>query len=244
MIPLSTAYKALKIEEELIELDELYENFSTEDLNRVTEFLRNRSRYLDVREFWADFENIIKDLKGLNSNRLGAVPTIRINEIINGSSYVYSMQRNRGYDIRSYVGFEFSKNNATIPETSHAKFFLGGNLNYSRPLSTKLQFLLDSEVETYISDSVGIKSISVSYSLYYEVLKKLYLAFSSKYSKNIYRYEDGTNREYVSVSLAPTYYIQYRMSVRLRGTYYYYINDPYDDTYRGSLSASINYYIF
>lgn len=245
MIPLSMPYEALKIEEELIELGELDENFSTEDLNSITEFLRNSNRYLDEREFWKDFENIIKSSKGFKSDRLGAVPTIRMNEIINGGIYSYRMNRDRGYDIRGYAGFEFSKNNVTIPETSRGKFFLGGNLVYSRPLSTKLQFLFDSEIETYVSDSVGIKSIDVSSSFYYEVLKKLYLTFSSVYSKDIYRYGDGTNREYITVSLAPTYYIQYRMSVGLKGTFYYYIDVPYyDDTYRGLLTASFNYYIF
>lgn len=246
MIPLSTAYEALKIEEELIELEELDENFSTEDLNRITEFLRNSNRYLDEREFWADFENIIKESRGFNSDRLGSVPTIRIDEIINsGSRYLYSMQRDRGYDIRGYAGFEFSKNNITIPETSRGKFFLGGNLIYSRPLSTRLQFLFDSEIETYVSDSVGIKSIDISSSFYYEVLKKLYLTFSFAYSKDIYRYGNGTNREYIDISLNPTYYIQYRMSVRLGGSFRYYIDHlSYDDMYIGSLDASIIYYLF
>ena len=245
MIPLSMPYKALKIEEELIELGELDENFSAEDLNSVTEFLRNSNRYLDEREFWADFENIIKESRGFNSDRLGAVPTIRMDEIINGGIYSYSMNRNRGYDIRGYAGLEFSKSNIVTPETSRGKFFLGERLTYSRPLSTKLQFLFYSEVEAYVSDSVGIKSIDVSSSFYYEVLKKLYLTFSSLYSRDTYRYGDGTNREYINISVAPTYYIQYRMSLKLGGSFYYYIDDPdYDDTYRGRFSASFNYYLF
>jgi len=260
MIPLSTAYQALKIEEELIELGKLDENISKEELKQITDFLRNSSRYLDAREFWRDFEDIIKNLKGFNSDRLGAVPTIRINEIINGSvfayavkgreetlirsAFPYSVNRDRGFEIKGYAGFDFVKRSAIDFDESNENFFLGGNFTYSRPLSTKLQFLFDSEVETYVSDSVRIKSIDISSSFYYEVLKKLYMTLDCKYNKDINRY-NGREEEYLLVSLSPTYYIQYRMSFSLRGTYYYYIEYPsIDSRYRGFLSASFRYYIF
>ena len=101
------------------------------------------------------------------------------------------------------------------------------------------------ELETYVSDSVEIKNLVISSSLDYEVLKKLYLTLTSGYYREIIRYY-GVEREYVSISLEPTYYIQYRMSFSLRGGLSYYINyGTYDDdTFRGSIAARINYYLF
>ncbi len=244
MIPLSTAYEVLKIEEELSELGNLDKNISKEDLALITDFLRNKGHYLDVREFWRDFENLIKNLEGFNSDRLGAVPTIRIDEIINRGSYTYRMNRDRGYEIRGYTGFKFSKDYGTSPEINYEDFFLGGRFRYSRPISTKLQFRFDLEGETYVSDSIEIKNINISSSLYYEVLKKLYLTLNAGYYNVKDRYYE-IKREYFSVSLSPTYYIQYRLSFGLRGTYYYYTSNDYNgETYRGSLSASFRYYLF
>lgn len=247
MIPLSTAYQALKIEEELVELGKLDENISKEELKQVADFLSNSSRYLDAREFWQDFENIIKNLKGFNTDRLGTVSTIRIDEIINKGkgSYIYNMSRDRGYAVKGHAGYEFyGRSSTTGTDIDYKRYFLGGNFTYSRPLSTKLQFLFDSRVETYVSDSIEIKNLNISSSLYYEVLKKLYLTLTSGYYSYMSRYNER-KREYLSISLEPTYYIQYRMALSLRGDVSYYIEDIFNGgTYRGSFGATINYYLF
>jgi len=259
IIPLSDAYKTLRIEEELIDLGELPGRFDRRELEKISNQIIRKNKYLDERHFWRDLDSIITETESFKHGRLNAVSAIRINRILGTNakvrlssvSYLYGFDR--GYEMGLYLGYlyRYSKYTSGISGEYYSNkekgLYAGVRYDVAHPLSVKLHLCGHSSCEAYLSDSVGLKEVNLSIGLNYEVFSRFFSNFSIEYLNSERRYSSwGRDEEYFSFDWRNIYYIDYKLSISFNSSFYYFFGreDDITDSFRGLLSTSIDYHFF
>jgi hypothetical protein len=259
IVPLSDAYKALKIEEELIDLGELSGKFNRGDLEKISDQVMRKSKYLDERDFWRDLDSIVAETESFRHERLNAVSAIRINKILGTSlksrlsSISYMSGVDRGCEADLYLGYlyRYSKYTSGISGedliNKEKALYTGVRYDIAHPLSVKLHLYGHSIGEAYLSDSVGLKEINLEVGLNYEVFNHFFSDFGIEYLNGTRRYSAwGRDEERFSLIWRNIYYIDYKMSVSINGSFSYFLRSGGDHTdhFRGLLSTSFDYHFF
>jgi hypothetical protein len=260
IIPLYDAYKTLKVEEELINLGELSGKFDRRDLEKISEQIIRKEKYLDERDFWKDLDSIITETENFKNDRLNAVSAIRINRIL-GTSLRTKLSRisylsgvDRGYETGLYLGYNYRYYSRIdeIGDEDYAnkekEIYAGVRYDVAHPISVKLNLYGHSSGEAYLSDSLGFKEINLKAGLNYEVFNSFFSDFSIEYSNNTRRYYtwDREDEERFSLIWRNLYYIDYKLSISVNGSFAYSLRrgDDHTNLFRGSLSSSLNYNFF
>ena len=259
IIPLFDAYKTLKIEEELIDLVELSGRFDIRELEKISDQIMRKNKYLDERDFWKDLDSIITETESFKQERMNAVSAIRIDEILNssfkrrGAIAPYISGIDRGYETGLYFGYRY-RYTRSIDEGSDEDqkreeegIYSGIRYDFAHPLSVKLHLYGHSLGEGYLSDSLGLKEVNFRVGLVYEVFNNFFSDLSIEYCNRKNRYLTGpADAEYISLDLRNIYYIDYKLSISVYGHLYYYsrIRDDDSNVFSGQLRTSIDYNFF
>ncbi len=259
IIPLLNAYKTLKIEEELTDLRELSEKFDRRELEKISDQIMKKEKYLDERDFWRNLDSIITETGNFKHKRLNAVSAIRISEILNsnlkrrGTGVPYISGIDRGFETGFYFGYryrytriidDYFEEDQTRKEKD---IYSGIRFDFAYPLSVKLHLYGHSLGEGYLSDSLGLKEINLKVGLVYEVFNNFFSDLSIEYCNRKNRYLSWPRDEdYVSLDWRNIYYIDYRLSISINGYFHYYTRrrDDNSNFYSGALRTSINYHFF
>ena len=255
IIPLFNAYKALKIEEELLDLGELSGKFNRRGLEKISDQIMKKDKYLDERDFWRHLDSIITEAESFKHERLNAVSAIRINEILNGSykrqgtRAPYISGIDRGFETGFYFGYQYrySKYNDNDQTREEKYIYSGIRYDFAHPLSVKLNSYGHSSGEWYLSDSLELKEVNIRIGLVYEVFNNFFSDLSVEYCNRKNRYLTGPqNAQYISLDWINKYYIDYKLSVSVIGYLNYYMRSSDDDSnyFSGSLRTSIDYNFF
>lgn len=259
IVPLSDAYKTLRIEEELNDLGELPGRFDRRELEMISNQIMRKNKYLDERNFWRDLDSILTETENFKHDRLNAVSAIRINRILGTNakvrlssvSYLYGFDR--GYEMGFYLGYlyRYSKYTSGLSGedlTNKEKgLYTGVRYDFAHPISVKLHLCGHSSCEAYLSDSVGLKEVNLSIGLSYEVFNSFFSDFNIEYLNSERRYPSwGRDEEYFGFDWRNIYYIDYKLSISFNGSFSYFLGrgDDIADSFRGSLSTSIDYNFF
>lgn len=254
MIPISPMDKAIKVQKELKKLRVITDSFSDEVLKGIADLISRKENYNDPRDFWREIERIIVSSGFLDGERLGAVPTIRLNEIFESNipwnwnlpertSFVYDFGklyfrsihknlfggRERGFEGEIYIGDRYLS-----IESNSNKIFLGGRFDYAYPLNSRLQISFNSISEFYTGDTLKWRKANVGTELTYEVFRQLFNRFSLKYN--------GLN-PYITwiVSYGIDYLIEYKMILTVDFSLVY---SERENDLRGNFSIGLNYLFF
>jgi hypothetical protein len=258
IIPLSDAYKTLKIEEELINLRELIGRFDRRELEKISDQIVKKEKYLDERDFWRDLDSIITETESFKHDRLNAVSAIRIDKILNSSlrsrvsrlPYISAVDIDNGYETGFYFGYHY-RYSRYIDESSDEinrtkEIYTGVKYDFAHPLSVKLHLYGHSSGEAYLSDSVGLKEVNLSFGLNYEVFNSFFSDLSIGYTNSKNRHLTwGRDEEYLGLDWRNIYYIDYKLAISLNGYLFYYTRiGDHSDFFSGALTTSIDYYFF
>jgi len=257
IIPIMPIYKALKIEQELMNLGMLTGSLSKDKLEEIADQVRERGEYDDPRHFWRDLESVIVNSEQFKENNLGAVPTIRIDKILSSYPYmhryylenkyvdifeivpkrfeaVYPYRRGRGFKGELYFGNLYNKHYVTsCYDRESNKNFVGARFNYSHPLSINLQFSFNSIAEVFITDSIYWRKAAIEVDLTYELFNQMFTYW--KYNYN------GLGKWLGRTSLGFIYYIDYKMALELRGEVLY---SEKNNDFKGEIFLGFNYLFF
>jgi len=259
IVPLFDAYKALKIEEELIDLGELSERFDRGALEKISAQIMKKEKYLDERDFWRDLDSIITETESYKHDRLNAISAIRIDKILNSNlrarvsrlPYIPAVDIDKGYETGFYFGYHYRYSryiDESSDETSKVKeIYSGIRFDFAYPLSVKLHLYGHSSAEAYLSDSVGLKEVNLSLGLNYEVFNSFFSDLSIEYTNSKNRYLTWVrDEESFGLDWRNIYYIDYRLAISVNGYFYYYTRrrDDNSDFFTGALRTSINYHFF
>lgn len=260
IIPLYDAYKTLKIEEELIDLGELSGKFDRRELEEISEQIIRKGKYLDERNFWRDLDSIVTETENFKNDRLNAVSAIRINRILGTnlktrlSGFSYLSGVDRGYETGLYLGCHYryyrhiDESEDEDYTNKEKEIYTGVRYDVAHPISVKLHLYGHSSGEAYLSDSLGFKEINLKVGLNYEIFNSFLSDFSIEYISSKSRYSTWSSRdqENIGFNWRNIYYIDYKLSISVNGSFSYLLRrgDDNTDLFRGSLSTSFDYHFF
>jgi hypothetical protein len=254
MIPISPMDKAINIQKELLGLGVITDSFSDEILKEIANIISQKANYNDPRDFWMELERIIVSSGLTEGEKLGAAPTIRLNEIfityipwnwsvpertrdiydLSGSYFrsVYMSLlegREKGFEVEIYIGDRYKSN-----YSKRNNLFLGGRFDYSYPLSQKLQISFNSISEFFTGDTLKWRKANVKTELTYEIYRRLFSRFGLRYN--------GLNSNYLWViSHGFDYLIEYKMVL---STDFSIIYSADKNDFYGRFSLGLNYLFF
>jgi len=259
IIPLLNAYKTLKVEEELTDLRELSERFGRRELEKISDQIMKKDRYLDERDFWRDLDSVITETESFKHEKLNAVSAIRINEILSSSlnrsgvKLPFLSGIDRGFETVFYCGYRYRYSRIIDDyfdedQTREEKdIYSGVRFDFAHPFSVKLHLYGYSLGEGYLSDSLGLKEINLRVGLVYEVFNNFFSDLSIEYCNRKNRYLTGPqDAGYISLDWRNIYYIDYKLSIAFNGYLNYYMRRRDDDSnvFSGALRTSIDYNFF
>ncbi len=245
IIPLSPMDKALRIEQELMELGVISNPLFREDIKRIADQIGKKEEYNDPRDFWRELESSITKSEQIEDNRLGAVLTIRIRNIIKMPSFSYRKYKRypalrcRGFEGEIYGGYLYRNPFPSLYYKKVNKNFIGVRFDYSHPLSVRLQFTFSSIGELFLLESLDLRQATIKSDLTYEVLNRLFTTWEIEYSRRDISSDVIDYIEIWESSLECRYFIEYKMSVFLKNDLIY---SPESREYKFRLSTGFNYY--